>query len=188
MAASLLWLARVPADSAPWLFDVANPASYIPSGGYLFDILPAQLVFGFGLSMMVAPLTTALMRSVPGRVSGIASAINNAISRVGPQLAGALIFVVVTASFYSTLAARAPQLDVTSPAVRAAIAPLNPPAADVPPDVAQIAKESSTAAFHLAMLVAAALLAAGAAVNGLFISDRQALRGAEGPAGEVAGK
>ena len=181
MAAGVLLLARVPADSAPWLFDLANPSSYVPSGGYLIDILPSQLLFGFGLSMMVAPLTTALMRSVPGRVSGIASAINNAISRVGPQLAGAVIFVVVTANFYATLAARAPQLDVTSPEVRAAIAPLNPPAPDVPPDVAQMAREASTDAFHLAMLVTVALLVAGAAVNGAFISNRQALRGAEGP-------
>ena len=35
---------------------------------------------------------------VPGRQAGLASAINNAISRVGPQLAGAVIFVIVTAA------------------------------------------------------------------------------------------
>jgi EmrB/QacA subfamily drug resistance transporter len=184
MAAGVLLLARVPADSTPWLFDLADPATWLPSSGYLVDFLPASLIFGFGLAMMVAPLTTSLMRSVPGRVSGIASAINNAISRVGPQLAGALIFVIVTASFYATLAARAPQLDVTSPEVRAAIAPLNPPAPEVPPDVAQIAQEASTDAFHLAMLTATLLLLAGAAVNGLFISNAQALRGAEGPPSE----
>ena len=40
---------------------------------------------------------------------------------------------------------------------------------------------ASTEAFHLAMLVAAGLLVAGAAVNGAFISNRQALAGAEGP-------
>jgi EmrB/QacA subfamily drug resistance transporter len=186
MAGAVLWLARIPADSTPWLFSVGDPTTYAPSSGYLLDILPASLLFGFGLSMMVAPLTTALMRSVPGRVSGLASAINNAISRVGPQLAGALIFVVVTANFYAALAARAPQLDVTSPDVRAAIAPLNPPAASVPPDIAQIAHEASTDAFHLAMLVAAGLLVAGAAVNGAFISNRQALKGAEGPVGGAA--
>jgi len=70
--------------------------------GYFTDILPYYLIFGVGVSIMVAPLTTALMRSVPGRQAGLASAINNAISRVGPQLAGALIFIVVTASFYAT--------------------------------------------------------------------------------------
>lgn len=183
MAAGVLWLARIPADSAPWLFDLADPASYVPSSGYLIDILPSSLVFGFGLSMMVAPLTTALMRSVPGRVSGIASAINNAISRVGPQLAGAVIFVVISASFYSTLGTLLPFLDTNSPGVRAQIQPLNPPGADVPLSPVQLLSVSaaSTEAFHLAMLVAACLLVAGAAVNGAFISNRQALRGAEDP-------
>ena len=78
--------------------------------------------------MMVAPLTTALMRSVPGRVSGLASAINNAISRVGPQLAGAVIFVI-TASFYGMLATSLPGFDVNSAEVRGQYAPLNPPPA-----------------------------------------------------------
>jgi hypothetical protein len=61
---------------------------------------------------MVAPLTTALMTSVPVRNSGVASAINNAISRVGPQLAGAVIFVAITASFYSGMAGGSDQRDV----------------------------------------------------------------------------
>ena len=41
--------------------------------------------------MMVAPLTTALMSSVPVRNAGVGSAVNNAISRVGSPLVGALI-------------------------------------------------------------------------------------------------
>ena len=55
--------------------------------------MPGLIVFGIGLMIMVAPLTTALMTSVPKHNAGVASAVNNAISRVGPQLAGALIFV-----------------------------------------------------------------------------------------------
>ena len=175
MAAGVLWLARVPPDSEPWQLRLADPSTYLPSQGYLVDFLPASLLFGFGLAVMVAPLTTALMRSVPGRQAGLASAINNAISRVGPQLAGALIFVIVTASFYSSLAARVPGLDVSSPEVRAAIAPLNRPEPGVPGAVAAAAREASTVAFHLAMLTAAGLLVAGALANGLWISNRQAL-------------
>ena len=174
MAAAVLWLARIPADSQPWLMDISDSATYVPSVGFLVDVLPYSIVFGFGLAMMVAPLTTALMRSVPARQAGIASAINNAISRVGPQLAGALIFVIVTASFYASLAARIPGLDVNSAEVRAAIPPLNAPAPQVPSDQVVAARAASTEAFHLAMVTSAGLLLAGAAVNWLGIRDRQA--------------
>ena len=70
------------------------PSTFLPPLSYVIDLLPASIVFGLGLCMLVAPLTTALMRSVPAHNAGLGSAINNAISRVGPQLAGALIFVL----------------------------------------------------------------------------------------------
>ena len=183
MAVGLLWIARIPADSPAWQFDISNPATWAPSSGYLTDVLPYYLIFGVGVSIMVAPLTTALMRSVPGRQAGLASAINNAISRVGPQLAGALIFVVVTASFYAVLATLAPGLDTSSPAVRKDIPPLNAPAPSVPADQVAAARLASTDSFHLAMISASTLLFAGALTNGLFISNRQAL---QGPSAESA--
>ncbi len=178
MAAGALWLARIPADSQPWQLRLGDPASYLPPTSYLVDFLPVSLATGLGLAMMVAPLTTALMRSVPSRQAGVASAINNAISRVGPQLAGALIFVIVTASFYAALAARVPSLDVNSPQVREALPPLNAPAATVPPEQVVAAREASTEAFHLAMLGNFVLLMVGAATNAIGISNRQALSGA----------
>ena len=186
MAAGLLWLVRIPVTSAAWQLELANTASWLPPAGYWFDIFPSYVIFGVGISIMVAPLTTALMRSVPGRQAGLASAINNAISRVGPQLAAALIFVIVTASFYSALAARVPDLDVTAAAVRDQFAPLNQPPDTTSPQTADAVHEASTDAFHLAMLTAAALLVAGALVNGVWISNRQALGGGEGPPTEGA--
>jgi EmrB/QacA subfamily drug resistance transporter len=175
MAVGLGWLARIPSTSTPWELSVADPSTYLPPLSYLIDLLPASLVFGFGLAVMVAPLTTALMRSVPARQAGLASAINNAISRVGPQLAGALIFVLLTIGFYSALAARVPGLDVNSAQLRAAVSPLNKPADGVEPAIVAAAREASTEAFHLAMLTAAAMLVAGALVNQVGISDEQAL-------------
>ena len=124
-----------PADSAPWLLEAGNPSTCVPPLDYFVDVLPYYLIFGIGLAVMVAPLTTALMRSVPARQAGLASAINNAISRVGPQLAGALIFVVITAGFYASLAAQVPGLDTSSAEFRAQVAPLNPPAPGTPPEV-----------------------------------------------------
>lgn len=171
MAAGLLWFARAPASSSPWLFTPGDPSTLPPSAGYLTDFLPGQLVFGLGLAMMVAPLTTALMASVPERYAGVGSAVNNAISRVGPQLAGAVIFIAITGSFYAGMARRLPGTDTSAPAFRAAVAPLNPPAlpATTPaPELArlaELAREQSAESFHLAMLVGAGLLLAGALVN-----------------------
>ena len=140
------------------------------------DFLPATLLFGLGISMMVAPLTTALMTSVPAKNSGVASAINNAISRVGPQLAGAVIFIAITTSFYAGLHDRAPQLDPNDPEVRRTYAPLNV----VPGSpTAQAQREASTDAFHLAMFISALLLAAGAIANAVGIENRPAPQPAE---------
>jgi EmrB/QacA subfamily drug resistance transporter len=54
-----------------------------PGDGYFTYLLPSVILFGLGLATTVAPLTTTVMSSVPGEDSGIASAINNAVSRVG---------------------------------------------------------------------------------------------------------
>lgn len=159
MAVGILSFAAIPAGAAAWRLGQGDPW---PPVDYLTRILPGLLVFGAGITVLVTPLVTALMGSVPVRNSGLASAINNAISRVGPQLVGALIFIAVTATFYGGLAARG--MDTSRPEVRADYAPLNPPRSDAGPGVAA-AREASTDAFHLAMAVAAALLVAGALVN-----------------------
>jgi MFS family permease len=182
MAAGQLWLARIPADSEPWLFDVGEPSTYFPPTDYFVDFLPSAILTGLGLAIMVAPLTTALMRSVPGRQAGVASAINNAISRVGPQLAGALIFILVTASFYAAMSTLVPSLDVSSPEVRAAIQPLNQPAEGVPPEQVEAARIASTQSFQLAMMGNAVLLLMGAATNFIGIDNRQAISSAAVPA------
>jgi EmrB/QacA subfamily drug resistance transporter len=179
MGLAVLWYARIPATTEAWAFMFEDARTYVPPLSYLVDLLPGSLLFGFGLSMVVAPLTTALMTSVPVRNAGVGSAVNNAISRVGSPLIGALIFVAITSSFYSTLNARVPSLDVNDPQTRLRISPLaveRPSASPTRDEAARIAaeREASTEAFHLAMLIAAALLAAGAITNALGIVDRVA--------------
>jgi predicted MFS family arabinose efflux permease len=49
---------------------------------YWLYILPGILLFGIGLTLTVTPLTVTVMRSVDERHSGIASGINNAVSRI----------------------------------------------------------------------------------------------------------
>jgi hypothetical protein len=124
---------------------------------------------------------------VPAHRAGLGSAINNAISRVGPQLAGALIFVFITASFYSYIAARRTDINVNDPAFRKLVSPLNPAGIPV---MGNLVRDASTASFHLAMMVGAALLIVGAIVNAVGIQDparapqREAIQGQTKPAKE----
>jgi EmrB/QacA subfamily drug resistance transporter len=171
MGIGLLWLTQVPASSDPWRLGTGEGSSLLPPGDYWVDFFPAMTVFGLGLMCMVAPLTTALMTSVPSSNAGIASAINNAISRVGSPLITAVIFVAVASSFYGAIAEAVPGTDVDAASFRRDVSPLNEPAADVPSEIREASREASTDAFHLAMLVASSLLFAGAAINAVGIRD-----------------
>jgi hypothetical protein len=165
MGAGALILVRVPSGSAGWQAVPSDPASFIPPAGFLVDVLPAQLVYGLGLAMIVAPLSTALMGSVPVRRAGLASAINNAVSRAGAPLVGAILFIALSATFYPALSALLPGVDTTASTFRDAVQPLMRPDTTLGRVVAEAAREASTASFHLAMAVVAALFGAGAAVS-----------------------
>ena len=188
MGAGLLWFARIPHDSAPWIAQVNRPRTLVPPGDYLTDVLPAIVVFGIGLMIMVAPLTTALMRSVPVAHSGVGSAVNNAISRVGPQLIGALLFVAISGTFYSALAAEVPGFDSGSERLRSEVSPLNQPSDTSDRQLVEAARRASTRAFHVAMGVTALLCFVGAAVNGVGIRNdelREDAPSPESPPGSV---
>jgi EmrB/QacA subfamily drug resistance transporter len=172
MAIGVLWYARVPATSTPWRLQPSDPSTYLPTVSFLIDFLPGSLIFGAGLTMMVAPLTTALMTSVPVRNSGVGSAINNAISRVGPQLAGALIFIFLTVNFYAALASKLPGVNVSSTSFRNSVSPLNTPP---DPNLVTVVRDASTSSFHLAILVGAGLLLLGALVNAIGIRNADSL-------------
>jgi hypothetical protein len=171
MAGGLLWLARVPPTSAAWAADPGDPASLLPPVDYLVDVLPGSLLFGIGLAVLVAPLTTALMASVPVNRAGLGSAINNAISRVGSPLASAALFIAITATFVPALVAAVPGLTEEA-AAALGISPLLPPPPGAPPELAAAITAASTDAFHLAMLVAAGLLLVGALVSFLGLERR----------------
>src|SRR5215218_9547792 len=101
--------------------------------------LVATFTFGVGLALTVAPLTRWLLSSVPARNAGIASAINNALSRVGQPLVAAAVFIVVSGAFYASLAAAVPGTDPDSPELRSEYQPLNPPPPDADPELAAAA-------------------------------------------------
>lgn len=62
-----------------------------PGTTYLTDVLPGVLVFGLGLSALVAPLTGAVLGAVPSSAAGIASGVNNAVARTAQLLAVAAL-------------------------------------------------------------------------------------------------
>jgi Arabinose efflux permease len=174
MALGLLWWLRVPATSQGWNALLSDAASLAPPLDALVGPLPAIILFGLGLSLLVAPLTTGLMSSVPVRNAGLASAINNALSRVGQPLFAAAVFIVVSGTFYPALAAAVPGLDPNSTELRRTYEALNPPPKDAPPALAAALRSASTDAYHLAVIVAAGLLIAGAGVNAVGLRKTEA--------------
>ncbi len=59
--------------------------------GYVAHVLPAVVVFGVGIAITVAPLTSTAMSSAPAQHAGIASAVNNDLARFGGLLAVAIL-------------------------------------------------------------------------------------------------
>ncbi len=115
---------------------------------YVGEVLPAIVVFGLGLAATVAPLTATVLDSVDERHVGIASGVNNGISRVAGLLAIAVLGAVISASFDASVGA-----EVAS----------GPLTAEAP--------EASTNAFHLGVLIAGILMIVGGAISGLWIQN-----------------
>jgi EmrB/QacA subfamily drug resistance transporter len=62
---------------------------------YVVHVLPGMLLFSVGLTMLVSPLTAAVLDAAPDRHAGVASGINNAVARAGSLLAVAALPALV---------------------------------------------------------------------------------------------
>jgi EmrB/QacA subfamily drug resistance transporter len=62
-----------------------------PGDSYVAGVLPSLVVFGIGLAALITPITATVLASVDSRHSGIASAVNNAVSRLGQVIAVAVL-------------------------------------------------------------------------------------------------
>jgi len=164
---------------------------------YLTDLLPGLLVFGLGLSMTVAPLTSTVLADADESNAGIASGVNNAIARVAGLVAIAAVGAVVAASFSSRLEDEVGD-QANRPQVAAALedAKDQPLSAvevqgvpeDVQSSVRDAAEDASVGAFRVGVGIATLLVALGGILGLLGIQNpRRRVAAADCPGGQFAG-
>jgi EmrB/QacA subfamily drug resistance transporter len=148
---------------------------------YLTTVLPGLLVFALGLSATVAPLTTTVLGAVDPGHSGVASGVNNAISRMAGLIAIAALGAAVTASFQSRLQHELIGRHVSPAAVASARArPLVISDAYAPPaervTLHRALVHASVGAFGLGMEIAAGLAGAGGLISLVGIQSPPRIR------------
>ena len=167
--------AKIPLVAGP-LIAAAGFALFLHpdiGGTYWTTFFPAIAVLGIGMAVSVAPLTTTVMNSVPEKRVGVASGINNAISRTAGLLAIAVFGIVMLQSFHRRLDQRLSGIELTSLAGDALASQRNKLAgAELPkemdPDMRTIvthAIEESFVSGFRAVMGLGALLAVGSAVS-----------------------
>ena len=148
------------------------------AGDYWTSFFPGILVFGFGMSLTVAPLTAAVMGSVGDHLSGTASGVNNAVSRIAGVFTNAIFGTLAVLFFTTALQHRVGSINLNAfqkHAVMAQAADLGN--AHVPAVIAANGKaliekayqDSFIAMYSLIMKIAAGLGFAGALMACIFI-------------------
>jgi len=156
-------------------------ASPFIGGSYWTTFFPAVVVLGLGMAITVAPLTTVVMNSISEEHAGVASGINNAISRVASVLAVAVLGIVMLGSFNRHLDDRLTDLNFgveiqqEIEAQRIKLAEIEVPAAIGGTERAEIQRsidESFVSGFRLVMWIAAGLALGSAITAWLVIQDK----------------
>lgn len=152
-------------------------------GSYWTTFFPAAVVFGVGMAITVPPLTTAVMGAVARHQVGIASGINNAVSRTASLVAVAVFGVIVSSVFGQSLATRLDAIPDLPPAIRAEVEARQAELAAAPPpagaDAATAAaielaiNQSFVEGFRIAMYVAAATTLAGAVIAWFMVEGKR---------------
>jgi EmrB/QacA subfamily drug resistance transporter len=150
------------------------------NANYVSDVLPGVIVFGLGLSATVAPLTATALNSVAENRVGVASGINNAVSRIAGVLAIAVFGALIAGKFGSTVDGKIAGTNLSPQADRAISKakdnPLQPPSTNgVPPAQAAEVTSATVAGaedgFHLAMMTAGTLMIVGGVIAGIGLRN-----------------
>jgi EmrB/QacA subfamily drug resistance transporter len=157
-------------------------------GSYWTTFFPAVVVLGLGMSFVIAPLTTTAMSSVEDGHSGLASGVNNAVSRAAGLLAIPLLGIFVFLTFSAALDEQTASLEL-SPQARQQLEAekVDLGAGEVPEGVSgetaasveDAVAESFVAGFRIAMVAAAILALASAAASALIIEGKDSARRTE---------
>ena len=176
--------ARLPLMIGPVIAAVGFAMFALPaqSPKYWTSFFPAIVVLGFGMAVSVAPLTTTVMGSVPETQAGIASGINNAVSRTAGLLAVAILGVAMLQTFSHSFDRRLANLDVPAEA-RASLSEQRVRLAGivVPENLNQETRtrvgaavtDSFISGFRLIMLIAAGLALASALSSWMMIGNKR---------------
>lgn len=150
-------------------------------GSYFTTFFPAIVVLGFGMAISVAPLTTTVMNSVRESHAGIASGVNNAVSRTAGLLAVAVFGLIMFHAFNGCLEQRLQAMPIPVEGRQALNTErLKLAAAEIPTSVSkesrviirQTIEECFIFGFRRVMLVGAALALAGSVFAWLTIRSR----------------
>ena len=150
-------------------------------GSYWTTFFPAALVLGVGMAISVPPLTTTVMGAVDVQWAGVASGVNNAVSRAAGLLAIAVMGIVVLNVFNSNLDNHLAGLHITFTAQQMLDAQRTRLVDIViPPGVShslhaaleRAIAESFVASFRVVMLIAPTLAAASALSACLLIEGK----------------
>jgi EmrB/QacA subfamily drug resistance transporter len=152
-------------------------------GSYWTTFFPAVVVLGLGMAVSVAPLTTAVMNAVESNRAGIASGVNNAVSRTAGLLAIAVLGLVMLHGFNRGLDRRSAGLNLPA-SERVKLGAAEAPAS-ADPGTRQAVKHAVAEAFvdgfRRVMLIAAVLALLSSGVAWLFISGLTAARASPRP-------
>jgi EmrB/QacA subfamily drug resistance transporter len=165
---------RLPLVVGPSIAAAGFALFAVPGVGasYWSGFLPAVLVLGLGMAVTIAPLTTTVMNAVGPEQAGVASGVNNAVSRAAAVLAIAVFGAIMAWAFDTALAEHlrgmgaSAQVTAFLEGERSKLA-----GAAVPPEVdaatatalKRAVAESFVAGFRWVMLLGAALAALSAA-------------------------